>query len=130
MSNVITGPKGAKAPNTALAGAAIVRGTGVKRGADANTLIPATAASVNVGVAIDDQPTVGATFPYAHRPGEIVEVRAGAAFALDALLTTDAAGKFVTATTGQAVTAVAKQAATALDQLVPAELVGPRVLAP
>jgi hypothetical protein len=130
MSNVISGPKGPKSPTTYLAGAAIVYGTGVKRGADANTVIPATAASANIGVATDDQPTVGRTVPVAHRPGEMVEVRAGAAFALDALLTTDAAGKFITAATTNPVTAVARQAATAVDQLVPAEIVGPRVLAP
>lgn len=130
MSNTTMGPKGATTPNTAVAGAAIVRGTGVKRGADQNTAIPATANSVNLGIATDDQPTVGRTFPFAHRPGDIVEARAGAAYANDAPLTTDAAAKLVTATTGQVVTAIAREAATAVDQLHPVELVGPRVLAP
>lgn len=130
MSITTMGPKGGHRPNTGISGAAIVRGTAVKRGADQNTVIPATAASVNLGIAVDDQPTVGRTVPFVDQPGEIIEGRAGAAFALDALLTSDAAAKFVTATTGQAVTAVAKQAATAVDQLVPVQLVGPRVLAP
>jgi hypothetical protein len=124
------GPKGGHRPNTALAGAAIVRGTAIKRGADQNTAIPATANSVNLGIAIDDQPTIGRTVSFVDQPGEIVEGRASAAFALDALLTSDATGKLVTATTGQIVTAQALRAATAVDQLVPVRLAGPRVLAP
>jgi hypothetical protein len=131
MSTTTAGPKGGHRPNTYLAGEAISRGMGVKRGADQNTVVKGTAASVNIGVATDDQDTVGRTISVVDTPGENIEVRAGAAFALDALLTTDAAGKFVTATTGQVVTAVAKQAATALDQLVPAVTVVPaRVVAP
>lgn len=130
MSNVISGPKGPKAPTTYLAGTAVVRGTAVKRGADANSVIPATANSANIGIASDDQPTAGRTVSIVHRPGEIVEGRAGAAFALDAPLTSDAAAKLVTATTGQLVIAYARQAATAVDQLVPVEITGPRTLAP
>lgn len=124
------GPKGGHRPNTGVAGAAVVRGTGVKRGADQNSVIPATANSVNLGIATDDQETVGRTVSFVDQPGEIVEGRAGAAFALDALLTTDASAKLVTATTGQIVTAKALRAATAVDQLVPVQLVGPRVIAP
>jgi hypothetical protein len=130
MSNTTYGPKGARLGSTLIAGAVISLGTAVKRGADQNTAIPGTAASVNIGIATDDQTNVGRAFPVAHMPGEIVDGRAGAAFALDALLTSDATGRLVTATTGQAVTAIARQVATAADQLVPVELVGPRVLAP
>jgi hypothetical protein len=85
-------------------------------------LVQATANSINLGVAVDDQPTVGRSFPYVDEPGENVMVRAGAAFLLDAPLTSDANGKLVTATTGQNITAHALQAATAVDQLVPARL--------
>jgi hypothetical protein len=130
MSNTTMGPKGATTPNTAIAGGAIVRGTAIKRGADQNTAVQATANSVNLGIAIDDQPTTGRAFSFAHRPGDIVEARAGAAYGNDAPLTSDASGKLVAATTGQIVTAIAREAATAADQLHPVELVGPRVLAP
>ena len=124
------GPKGGHRPNTGVAGAAIVRGTAVKRGADQNSVIPATANSVNLGIATDDQDVVGRTVSFVDQPGEIVEGRVGAAVALDALLTSDANAKLVTATTGQVVTAVALRAATAADQLIPVRTVGPRVLAP
>jgi hypothetical protein len=130
MSNTVTGPKGALMPNTAIAGAAIQRGTFVKRGADLNTAIPGTANSRNLGIAIDDQDTIGRTFSYAHRPGEIVEGRASAAIALDAYVTSDATGKMVTATTGQLAGGIARQAATALDQLIPIELTPPGFIAP
>lgn len=130
MSNTTHGPKGALMPSTFIAGAAIVRGTGVKRGADQNTVVPATANSVNIGIATDDQDTVGRTVAVAHRPGEIVEGRVGAAVALDAYVTTDAAGKIVTATTGQLALGIARQAATAVDQLIPIELTSPRFIAP
>lgn len=130
MSLTTMGPKGGHRPNTALSGGAIVYGTALKRGADANTLVQATANSRNIGIATDDQATTGRAFSFVDQPGEIVEGRAGAAFALDALLASDAAGKFVTATTGQNATARAKQAATAADQLVPVMLLMEGTLAP
>lgn len=130
MSNVISGPKGPLMPNTAIAGAAILRGIAVKRGADGNTAIPGTANSVNLGIATDDQDTVGRTFSYAHRPGEIVEGRVGAAVAVDTYVTSDAAGKLVTATTGQLACGITRQAATAADQLIPVELTPARFIAP
>jgi hypothetical protein len=99
MSSTTAGPKGALQPNTLIAGAAIVRGTAIKRGADLTHGVQATANSVNLGIAIDDQATAEKPFPIADRPGESVEARSGAAFALDALLTSDAAGKLVTAAT-------------------------------
>lgn len=130
MSDVVTGPKGAHRPNTAIAGGAIVRGTAVKRGADANTLVQATNASVNQGIAIDDQPTTGRSFPFVDQPGEIVEARSGAAFALDALLMSDANGKLITCTTTNPVIAHALRAASAADQLVPVRLAQRGILAP
>jgi hypothetical protein len=72
----------------------------------------------------------GRTFPFVDQPGEIVEVRSGAAFALDALLTSDANGKLITAATTNPVIAHALQAATAADQLVPARLAQRGILAP
>lgn len=54
-----------------------------------------------------------------------VKVKAGAAFAVNALLTTDASGRFVTATTGQNVCAKALKAAAALGDIVEARWFGP-----
>lgn len=130
MSNTTMGPKGGHRPNTAIAGGAIVYGTGIKRGADQNTAVQATANSVNLGISLDDQGTAGRAFSFVDQAGEIVEGRAGAAFALDAPLATDANGKLVTATTGQNVTAWALQAATAADQLVPVKLAPRNVVVP
>jgi hypothetical protein len=130
MTQTTMGPKGGHRPNTAIAGTAIVRGTAVKRGADLNTLVQATAASVNQGIATDNQDTVGRTFPFVDQPGEIVEARVGAAVALDALLTTDASGRLITAATTNPVIAHALQAATAADQLVPVRLAQRGIVAP
>lgn len=129
MSTTTFGPKGARRANTAIAGTAIVEGTAVKRGADQNTAVQATAASANLGIAVDNQDTVGRAFPFAG-PGEQVIGRSGGAFALDALLASDANGKLVTATTGQAVTAIAREAATAGDQWVAVEVSNYGRLAP
>lgn len=131
MSRTAYGPKGARHATTLLAGTVpILYGIAVKRGADANHCVPGTANSVNLGIALENQDTAERPLAIAHAPGELVEGRVGAAVAIDALLTSDAAGKLVTATTGQIVTAIARDAATAVDQLIPVELVGPRVLAP
>jgi hypothetical protein len=92
------------------------------RGADANTAIPATANAVSLGIAEDHQQNVGRPFRVADRPGELTWGEAGAAFALDALLASDANGRLVTATTTQNVAAIARQAATALGDLVNVEL--------
>jgi hypothetical protein len=92
-------------------GAAITRGRVVMRGADANTAIPATANAVSLGIAEDHQQNVGRPFRVADRPGELTWGEAGAAFALDALLASDANGRLVTATTTQNVAAIARQAA-------------------
>ena len=130
MSNTTHGPKGALMPSTFIAGAAISRATAVKRGADQNTVVVATANSRNIGIATDDQDTIGRTISVAHRPVELVEGRASAAIALDAYVTSDAVGKMITATTGQLALGIARQAATAADQLIPIELTSPGFLAP
>jgi hypothetical protein len=131
MSNVVTGPKGyAERPTTMLAGAAVTRARAVKRGADADSCVPGTANSVNLGIALEDQDTVGRPVAIVHWRGALVEAAAGAAFALDALLASDANGRLVTATSGQNVTAVARQAATALSQLVVVEIAAAGRLAP
>lgn len=125
-----SGPKSALHPNTFLAGSAVVRYRAVKRGADANSVIPATANSANIGIAEDNQDTAGRALRVADRPGESVLAEAGAAFVLDALLASDANGRLVTATTGQNVTAIARQAATTLGDLVPVEVAAKGRLAP
>lgn len=125
-----SGPKTALQPNTFLAGAAVVRFRAVKRGADENTVIHGTAASVNLGISEDSQDTAGRSLRVADRPGESVLAEAGAAFALDALLTSDANGRLITAVATNPVTAIARQAATALGDLVAVELASKRLLAP
>src|SRR5688572_7015753 len=105
-------------PRTYLAGAAIVKYRAVKRSADDDNVIPGTANSVNLGIAMDRQDVVGRGVPIATQPGREVLAEAGAAFALGARLASDAAGRLVTATTGQNVTAIARQAALALSDIV------------
>jgi hypothetical protein len=129
MSTTTMGPKGPRKTNTAIAGTAVVYGTAVKRGADQTTLVQATAASANIGVATDNQDTVGHAFQFAG-PGEVVEGRVGAAVALDALPTSDANGKLVTAASTNPVVAIAREAATAADQLIAVEVSNYGRLAP
>jgi hypothetical protein len=124
------GPKGAILPMTALAGAAITANRAVKRGATADAVIPATANSLNIGIAEDNQDTVGKAVKVAHRPGEIVTAVAGAAIAADARVTSDATGRMVTATTGQNVMAFAREAAGGAGELIAVELAAPGLLAP
>jgi hypothetical protein len=125
-----SGPKGALAPNSYRAGAAIVRSRSVMRGADANHAIQATANAVPLGIAYDNQQTAERPVSVVDRPGERVWGEAGAAFALDALLTSDANGRLVTCTTTQKVHAIARQAATALGDLVDVEIAPRGLLAP
>src|SRR5688572_12346610 len=109
------GPKGALFPTAYRAGAAVVACRMVKRGADADSVIHNAAATTpSLGIAEEDQATVGKPVRVAHRPGELVRVEAGAAIALDALLTSDANGRAVTAVATNQVTAVARQAAAVL----------------
>jgi hypothetical protein len=121
-----SGPKGPLFPNTYLAGAAVVRYRVVKRGADLNSVIMAAAATdVPLGISGDNQDTIGRVLRVNDRPGENVVGEAGAAFALDALLTSDANGRLVTCATTNPVAAIARQAAAALSDLVAVE-VAPR----
>jgi hypothetical protein len=118
-----SGPKGALHPNTYLAGAAIARYRAVKRGADENKVVQAAAATdVSIGISEDNQDTAGRALRVADRPGEVVLGEAGAAFALDALLTSDANGRLVTAAATNPVAAIARQAAGALSDLVAVEI--------
>jgi hypothetical protein len=128
MSTVF-GPKGALLGSTLLAGLAndIIQYRGVKRGADADHGVKATANSVNLGIAVDNQDNINRSFPIAHRPGELVTAQSGAAVAIDSLLTTDATGRLVVATTGQNAFAVAREAATLADQLFTVELIAARL---
>lgn len=131
MSTTVAGPKGGLQPNTAIAGAIITKGQQLKRGADQNTLIPNTAATIeSVAIAHDDQDTAGRTVAIIDQPGEQTLVRAGAAFALDAKLTSDATGRAVTAATGNKYFAIAREAATAVDQLVAAQVAALGAVAP
>jgi hypothetical protein len=131
MSQTTMGPKGGLHPNTAIAGAVIAQGQQLKRGADQNTLIPNAAATTpTLAIALDDQDTAGRTVLVADQPGEYVLVRAGAAFALDARLTSDATGRAITAATGNQSALRAAEAATAADQLVTAQILAFGSLAP
>jgi hypothetical protein len=131
MSQTVAGPKGGLQPNTAIAGAIITKGQQLKRGADQNTLIPNTAATIeSVAVAQDDQDIAGRTVPIIDQPGELCLVRAGATFALDAKLTSDGTGRSVTAASTNKYFAIAREAATAVDQLVTAQLVSAGSVAP
>lgn len=117
------GPKGGLFPTAYRAGAAITACRMVKRGADADSVIHNAAATTpSLGISEEDQATVGKPVRVAHRPGELVRVEAGAAIALDALLTSDAVGRAVTAAAGNQVTAVARQAAAALGDLILCEI--------
>lgn len=119
-----SGPKGALFPTTLRAGAAVVACRFIKRGADKNTGIHNTAATIrHLGISEEDQPTVDKPFRMAHRPGELVRVEIGAAVALDALLTSDANGRAVTAATTNQVGAIAREAGTTLGDLVLCEIV-------
>lgn len=117
------GPKGALFPTTYRAGAALTACRMVKRGADdSSAILNAAATTRSLGITEEDQPTVGKPCRIAHRPGEMIRVEAGAAIALDALLTSDATGRAVTAATGNQVTAIARQVAAAAGDLIVAEI--------
>lgn len=117
------GPKGALQPTAYRAGAAVLANRMVKRGADADSVILNAAATTrSLGITEEPQATVGKPVRVAHRPGELVRVEAGAAFALDAFLTSDGTGRAVTAASGNQVTAIARQAALAAGDLVLCEI--------
>lgn len=120
-----SGPKGALQPNTYLAGSAITRYRALKRGADANHAIPADLNAVPLGIAEDNQGTADRAVRVADRPGETVLAEAGAAFALDASLSSDANGRLIVGVAAAGtnnVVAIARQAATALGDLVAVEI--------
>jgi hypothetical protein len=117
------GPKGALFPTAYRAGAAISRCRFVKRGADADSVIHNAAATTrSLGISEEAQATVALPVRIAHRPGELVRIEAGAAFALDAFLTSDGTGRGITAASTNQVGAIARQAATAAGDLVLCEI--------
>ncbi len=126
----IPGSKGAVDANVYIAGAPIICYRVVTRGTDQNSVVPAGANALPIGIAAQNQQRAGATVPIVDRAGEEVLAEAGAAFALDALLTSDANGRLITATTGQNVVAIARQAATLLGDLVNVEIAQRGYLAP
>jgi hypothetical protein len=130
--SAVHGNKGALLGSTLLAGLAndIIQYRAVKRGADADHGVRATAASANLGIAMDNQDNINKSFPIAHRPGELVQAEIGAAVAIDVRLTSDVNGRLITALTGNPVTAWSREAGTTLGQLIVVEVVGPGQLAP
>lgn len=119
------GPKGyAEDFTTLLLGSGTVeKGRGVVYGADDSHCVRAGAAAVIVGVSVEDETVAEKAVPVAYKPGDNILVEAGAAFANNAKLTTNASGQFITAVTGNPVCAVSRKAATAAGQYVPATLV-------
>lgn len=125
------GPKGPIEMTTMLAGPTpIVKNRFVKTGADGDHAVPATAASVNLGVAMDNQDIAEKTFPLAHKPGQTVLVEAGAAIAAGALITSDASGRGITAATTNPVSGINRDtnAVTTAGQLFVCELVQSAVI--
>jgi hypothetical protein len=118
------GPKGALFPTAYRAGAAISRCRFVKRGADADSVIHNAAATTrSLGISEEAQATVALPVRIAHRPGEMVRVEAGAAFALDAFLTSDGTGRAHHRGVDEpGHGAIARQAATAAGDLVLCEI--------
>jgi hypothetical protein len=126
----VNGPSGPLTPKTTLSGGAVRKGDILKRGADVNHMVTATAAAQPTGVAMDNADAAERQLLYAFTPGERILVRSGAAFAIDVRLASDATGRAVLATTTQPVVGIAREAATAADQWVAIELVQPFTLAP
>jgi hypothetical protein len=122
MSSAISGPKDLP-DDTYVAGGAILKHRGVKRGADLSTVVQSTAGSDFIGVSYDDQDTTGRTVPVTSKPGKKVYGEAGAAFSLDVALKTNASGQFIAAATAaDIIVAYARQAATAAAQYVVIEI--------
>src|SRR5688500_11485833 len=122
MTDVVAGCH-VRSPKSHLVGAAVQQYRAVKKGADENHVVQATAASSNIGIAWDNQDTVD-------RPVSVVEDisdkplwEAGATFGAGVKLTSDASGRAVLATAAQPVTAFSIKAATAVGQLVTVRLV-------
>lgn len=130
--SAVHGNKTALFGSTLKAGLAndIIQYRAVKRGADADHGVRATAASACLGIAMDNQDNIEKSFPLAHRPGEIVQAEIGAAVAIDVRLTPDANGRLITAITGNPVVAFSREAGTTLGQLIAVELVPNGQIAP
>lgn len=130
--SAVHGSKSALLGSTLQAGLAndIIQYRAVKRGADADHGVRATAAAVCLGIAMDNQDNINKSFPLAHRPGEMVQAEIGAAVAIDVRLTPDANGRLITAATGNPVVAYSREAGTTLGQLIVVELVASGQLAP
>ena len=114
-----------RSPKSYLAGAAVQQYRAVKAGADPSHVVPATAASLNRGIAWDNQDTVDRAVLVAEDPSDKPLWESGAAYAAEAKLTSDATGRAVTATAGQPVLAFAIEAATGAGQLRTVRLVPP-----
>lgn len=118
-----SGPKGALFPTTYRAGAAVVAYRFVKRGADADSVIHNTAATIlPLAITEEAQPTAAKPVRVGHRPGELMLIEAGAAFSLDAELTSDATGRAVAAVSTNPYGAIARQAAVNAGDLVLCEI--------
>jgi hypothetical protein len=117
------GPKGALQPSAYRVGAAVLPCRILKRGADVNHVIHATAvSSVPVGISEEGQATVDKPVRVAHRPGELVRVEAGAAIAIDTAVTSDATGRAVAAVSTNQSVGITRDAALAAGDLVTVEI--------
>jgi hypothetical protein len=117
------GPKGALFPSAYRVGAAVISCRILKRGADKDHVIHNTAATImGVGISEEDQATVDKPVRVAHRPGELVRVEAGAAFAADVEITSDATGRGVAAVSTNPYIAISREAALAAGDLVTVEI--------
>ena len=83
--------------------------------------LPLAAGGIVAGVAVSKAAS-GEAVSYTSEVGRIVPVKASAAFAVKAELSTTAAGLAKTAVTGEKIVAIALQAATAANQVVSALL--------
>jgi hypothetical protein len=130
--SAVHGSKSALLGSTLKAGLAndIIQYRAVKRGADADHGVRATAAAVCLGIAMDNQDNIEKSFPLAHRAGEMVQAEIGAAVAIDVRLTPDANGRLITAATGNPVVAFSREAGTTLGQLIVVEVAPAGQVAP
>lgn len=128
----VHGSKTALLGSTLQAGLAndIIQYRAVKRGADMDHGVRATAAAVCLGIAMDNQDNINKSFPLAHRPGELVQAEIGAAVAIDVELAADANGRLITAVSTNPVVARSREAGTTLGQLIVVELGVQGVLKP
>lgn len=112
------GPKGALMPSAIRVGAAVEANRIIKRGADKDHAVLSTAISTGMmGITEEAQATVDKPVRYAHRPGELVRLEAGAAVALDAKVTSDGTGRGTTAAATNPYIAIAREAAAAAGDL-------------